>query len=233
MPDTLIPYSADRGKYLVFLGRISPEKRPDRAIEIALRAGIPLKLAAKVDTVDQEYFDAAVKPWLDHPLIEFLGEIDDARKSELLAGALALLFPIDWPEPFGLVMIEAMSAGTLVIAWRNGSVPEIVDPGVTGFIVQSIDEAVEALNQMSTLDRLNVRKRFKDRFTVDRMAKSYLMLYRRLADDARSSSRPPASAESRDGGLSCGLSRPRKRALSPVDLFEDDVAGSRENNQWP
>src|SRR6185312_15528874 len=111
------------------------------------------------------------------------------------------------------------------IAWRNGSVPEIVDPGVTGFIVQSIDEAVEALNQMSTLDRLNVRKRFKDRFTVDRMAKSYLMLYRRLADDARSSSRPPASADSRDGGLSCGLSRPRKRALSPVDLFEDDVAG--------
>jgi len=233
MPDTLIPYSADRGKYLVFLGRISPEKRPDRAIEIALRAGIPLKLAAKVDVVDQAYFDAAVKPWLDHPLIEFLGEIDDAQKGELLAGALALLFPIDWPEPFGLVMIEAMSAGTPVIAWRNGSVPEIVDPGVTGFIVQSIDEAVEALNQMSTLDRLNVRKRFKDRFTVDRMAKSYLMLYRRLADDARSSSRSPGSAESRDGDLSRGFSGPRKRALSPVDLFEDDVAGSRESKQWP
>jgi glycosyltransferase involved in cell wall biosynthesis len=233
MPDALIPYSADRGKYLVFLGRISPEKRPDRAIEIARRAGIPLKLAAKVDAVDQEYFDAAVKPWLDHPLIEFLGEIDDVQKSELLAGALALLFPIDWPEPFGLVMIEAMSAGTPVIAWHNGSVPEIVDPGVTGFIVQCIDEAVEALNRVGTLDRLNVRKRFKDRFTVDRMAKNYLMLYRRLADDARSSSRSPAFAESRDGDLSRGLSGPLNRALSPVDLFEDGVPGSHGNNQWP
>ena len=213
------------GKYLAFLGRISPEKRPDRAIEIALRAGIPLKLAAKVDAVDQEYFDAAVKPWLDHPLIEFLGEIDDSQKSELLAGALALLFPIDWPEPFGLVMIEAMSAGTPVIAWHNGSVPEIVDPGVTGFIVQCLDEALEALNRVATLDRLNVRKRFKDRFTVDRMAENYLMLYRRLADDARSSSRSPAFAELRDGDLSRGLSGPRKRALSPVDLFEDGVGG--------
>ena len=153
MPDALIPYSADRGKYLVFLGRISPEKRPDRAIDIALRAGIPLKLAAKVDTVDQEYFDAAVKPWLDHPLIEFLGEIDDAQKSELLAGALALLFLIEWPQPFGFVMIEAMSAGTPVIAWCNGSVPEIVDSGVTGFIVQCLDEALDALNRVITLDR--------------------------------------------------------------------------------
>jgi glycosyltransferase involved in cell wall biosynthesis len=227
MPDALIPYSADRGKYLAFLGRISREKRPDRAIEIALRAGIPLKLAAKVDAVDQEYFDAAVKPWLDHPLIEFLGEIDDAQKSELLAGALALLFPIDWPEPFGLVMIEAMSAGTPVIAWHNGSVPEIVDPGVTGFIVQCLDEALEALDQMAMLDRLNVRKRFKDRFTVGRMAENYLVLYRRLAGDARSSSRSPVFAESRDGDLSRGLSDPRKRTLSLVDLFEDGVAGVR------
>jgi glycosyltransferase involved in cell wall biosynthesis len=228
MPDALIPYSADRGKYLVFLGRISPEKRPDRAIEIAVRAGIPLKLAAKVDAVDQEYFDAAVKPWLDHPLIEFLGEIDDAQKSELLAGALALLFPIDWPEPFGLVMIEAMSAGTPVIAWRNGSVPEIVDPGVTGFIVQCLDEALEALNRVSTLDRLNVRKRFKDRFTVDRMAENYLVLYRRLADNARSSSRSRAFAGSRDRDLGHGLSGPRKGAVGPVDpLFEDGVADVR------
>ena len=198
-----------------------------RAIQIALRAGIPLKLAAKVDTVDQEYFDAAVKPWLDHPLIEFLGEIDDARKSEFLAGALALLFPIDWPEPFGLAMIEAMSAGTPVIAWHNGSVPEIVDPGVTGFIVQCLDEALEALNRVAALDRLNVRKRFKDRFTVEPMAENYLMLYRRIADDARSSSRSPAFAKSRDSDLSRGLSGPRKRALSPVDLFEDGVAGVR------
>jgi glycosyltransferase involved in cell wall biosynthesis len=228
MPDALVRYSADPGEYLAFLGRISPEKRPDRAIEIALRAGIPLKLAAKVDAVDQEYFDAAVKPWLGHPLIEFLGEIDDAQKSEFLAGALALLFPVDWPEPFGLAMIEAMSAGTPVIAWRNGSVPEIVDPGVTGFIVQSIDQAVEALNRVWTLDRLKVRKRFEDRFTVDRMAEHYLVLYWRLADDARSSSRSRAFAESRDRDLSRGLSGPRRRALSPVDpLLEDGVAGVR------
>jgi glycosyltransferase involved in cell wall biosynthesis len=225
MPDALIPYSADRGKYLVFLGRISPEKRPDRAIEIALRAGIPLKLAAKVDTVDQEYFDAAVKPWLDHPLIEFLGEIDDAQKSELLAGALALLFPIDWPEPFGLVMIEAMSAGTPVISWCNGSVPEIVDPGVTGFIVQCLDEALEALHRVSTLDRPNVRKRFEDRFTVERMAENYLTLYRRLAADARSSSRSPPFAESRDRDLRRGLSDSRMRALRPAGLFENGIAG--------
>ncbi len=228
MPDALIPYSGDHGKYLAFLGRISPEKRPDRAVAVALRAGIPLKLAAKVDAADQEYFDAAVKPWLDHPLIEFLGEIDDAQKSELLAGALALLFPIDWPEPFGLVMIEAMAAGTPVIAWRNGSVPEIVEPGVTGFIVQCLDEALEALNRVSTLDRLNVRKRFKDRFTVDRMAENYLVLYRRLADNARSSARSWAFAGSRERDLGHGLSGPRKGALGPVDpLFEDGVADVR------
>jgi len=160
-------------------------------------------------------------------LIEFLGEIDDARKSELLAGALALLFPIDWPEPFGLVMIEAMSAGTPVIAWCNGSVPEIVEPGVTGFIVQCLDEALEALHRVSTLDRLNVRKRFEDRFTVKRMAENYLMLYRRLADNARSSSRSPSFAESRDRNLRRGLSDPRMRGLSPVGLFENGIAGVR------
>ncbi len=227
MPDTLIPYSGAQGKYLVFLGRISPEKRPDRAIEIALRAGIPLKLAAKVDVVDQEYFDAAVKPLLDHPLIEFLGEIDDIQKGELLAGALALLFPIDWPEPFGLVMIEAMSAGTPVIAWRNGSVPEIVDPGVTGFIVQCVDEALEAVNQVSTLDRLKVRKRFNDRFTIGRMAETYLMLYRRLAEHARAPSRSSAFADSEGQDLKRGLSSPQTRALPAVDPFEGGVAEVR------
>jgi glycosyltransferase involved in cell wall biosynthesis len=182
MPGSLIPFSPSAGKYLAFLGRISPEKRPDRAIEIAIRAGIPLKLAAKVDWVDQQYFEATVKPWLDHPLIEFLGEVDDSQKREFLGGALALLFPIDWPEPFGLAMIEAMSAGTPVIAWRNGSVPEVVDVGVTGFIVESIDQAVEALERVSSLDRLNVRERFEQRFAVERMARDYLALYRRAAD---------------------------------------------------
>lgn len=184
MPGSLIPYSASGGEYLAFLGRISPEKRPDRAIEIAIRAGIPLKLAAKVDPVDQEYFEAAVRPWLDHPLIEFLGEVDDVQKRAFLGGARALLFPIDWPEPFGLAMIEAMAAGTPVIAWRNGSVPEVVDPGVTGFIVESIDQAVEALDRLSALDRLNVRRRFEHRFAVERMADDYLALYRQAADVA-------------------------------------------------
>ena len=140
--------------------------------------------------------------------------------------ALARKFLIEWPQPFGFVMIEAMSAGTPVIAWCNGSVPEIVNSGVTGFIVQCLDEALDALNRVITLDRLNVRKRFKDRFT-DRMAENYLMLYRRLGDDARSSSRSPAFAESTDGDLSRGLSGPRKRALSLVDLFEDGVGGVR------
>jgi glycosyltransferase involved in cell wall biosynthesis len=196
MPGSLIPYSASGGEYLAFLGRISPEKGPDRAIEIAIRAGIPLKLAAKVDPVDQQYFEAAVRPWLDHPLIEFLGEVDDVQKRAFLGGARALLFPIDWPEPFGLAMIEAMAAGTPVIAWRNGSVPEVVDPGVTGFIVESIDQAVEALDRVSALDRLNVRRRFEQRFAVERMAGDYLALYRRLADAA--DGRRIARAGSRD-----------------------------------
>jgi len=184
MPASLIGYSGGGGGYLAFLGRISPEKRPDRAIEIAIRAGIPLKLAAKVDVVDQAYFDAVIKPWLDHPLIEFLGEIDDTRKRRFLGEALALLFPIDWPEPFGLVMIEAMAAGTPVIAWANGSVPEIVDPDVTGFVVQDIDQAVEALKAIGGLDRLKVRRRFEQRFGVERMARDYVALYRRFADAA-------------------------------------------------
>jgi glycosyltransferase involved in cell wall biosynthesis len=184
MPASLVPYSASGGEYLVFLGRISPEKGPDRAIEIAIRAGIPLKLAAKVDLVDQQYFEAAIKPWLDHPLIEFLGEVDDAGKGALLGGARALLFPIDWPEPFGLVMIEAMAAGTPVIAWGRGSVPEVVEPDVTGFIVESIDQAVEALDRVSALGRLKVRKRFEERFAVERMAGNYLALYERLANAA-------------------------------------------------
>jgi len=184
MPGSLIPYSAGGGEYLAFLGRVSPEKGPDRAIEIAIRAGIPLKIAAKVDPVDQQYFDAAVRPWLDHPLIDFLGEVDDVQKRAFLGGARALLFPIRWPEPFGLAMIEAMAAGTPVIAWRNGSVPEVVDPGVTGFIVESIDQAVEALDRVSVLDRMNVRRRFEQRFAVERMADDYLALYRQAADVA-------------------------------------------------
>jgi glycosyltransferase involved in cell wall biosynthesis len=198
MPGSLIPYSEGRGGYLAFLGRISPEKRPDRAIEIAVRAGIPLKLAAKVDAVDQAYFDAVIKPWLGHPLIEFLGEIDDVRKRAFLGEARALLFPIDWPEPFGLAMIEAMAAGTPVVAWRNGSAPEIVDPGVTGFIVESIEQALEALSRTSKLERRRVRARFEQRFGVERMARDYATLYERLARDADQGSAAPANDRNHD-----------------------------------
>lgn len=179
LPPTVCPF-AGGGNYLAFLGRISPEKRPDRAIEIAKAAGIPLKIAAKVDKVDQAYFDEVIRPLLDHPLIEFVGEINEREKSAFLGGALALLFPIDWPEPFGLVAIESMSAGTPVIAWRNGSIPELVEDGVTGYIVTSIDEAVTAVRDVQDLSRAVVRARFEQRFTASHMADSYLAAYRQL-----------------------------------------------------
>jgi glycosyltransferase involved in cell wall biosynthesis len=137
LPSNFCPFKRDGGNYLAFLGRIAPEKRPDRAIEIAKKTLIPIKIAAKVDPVDQDYFDQVIKPLIEHPLVEFIGEINDREKRDFLGGALGLLFPIDWPEPFGLVMIEAMSAGTPVIAWRNGSVPEVVEDGITGIVVDS------------------------------------------------------------------------------------------------
>jgi glycosyltransferase involved in cell wall biosynthesis len=174
------PFDSKGGSYLAFLGRIAPEKRPDRAIEIAKRAGIRLKLAAKVDAVDLEYFETEIEPLLDHPLVEFIGEIDETQKCEFLGMARALLFPIDWPEPFGLVMIEAMSAGTPVIAWRNGSVPEVVTEGVSGRIVDSIESAVEAVQQAACMDRRKVRAEFESRFTAAQMARAYVAAYRSL-----------------------------------------------------
>jgi glycosyltransferase involved in cell wall biosynthesis len=168
------------GDYVAFLGRISPEKRPDRAIMIARAMGIPIKIAAKVDKVDEAYFRTTVEPLLDQPGVEFIGEIDEFGKSEFLGNARALLFPIDWPEPFGLSMIEAMACGTPVLAFRCGSVPEIVDPGVTGLIVDTMEEAVSTLPQVLALDRHAVRRRFEERFSVTRMAKNYLHLYRSL-----------------------------------------------------
>ena len=166
--------------YLAFLGRISPEKGPDRAIAIAKRAGLPLKIAAKVDAVDAEYFHTVIEPLLDHPLIEFLGEIGDGEKSAFLGNAQALLFPIAWPEPFGLVMIEAMACGTPVIAWQCGSVREIVDHGETGFIVTTEDEALAAVRRLPLIDRRGVRAQFERRFTASVMARNYLKLYWRL-----------------------------------------------------
>lgn len=170
---------AERG-YLAFLGRIAPEKRVDRAIRIARKAGLPLKIAAKVDNADRAYFAAVVEPMLADPSVEFVGEIGDSEKSAFFAGAVALLFPIDWPEPFGLVMIEAMACGTPVVAWPCGAVREVVEDGLTGYIVQSEDEAAVALGQVGRLDRALIRRQFDRRFSADVMTRRYVELYRRL-----------------------------------------------------
>jgi glycosyltransferase involved in cell wall biosynthesis len=167
--------------YLAFLGRISPEKRPDRAIAIAKAAGKRLKIAAKVDPVDRTYFEDQIEPLLDFDQVEFVGEIGDAQKSAFLGGADALLFPIDWPEPFGLVMIEAMACGTPVIAYDCGSAPEVVEDGLTGFIVHDLAEAVDAVGRARRLDRAAIRARFEERFSAIAMAERYIQLYGRLA----------------------------------------------------
>jgi len=179
VPPDLYRYASAGNGYLAFIGRISPEKRPDRAIEIAKRAGRPLRIAAKVDSVDQAYFEEKIEPLLHHPLIEFVGEIGDERKSEFLGGADALLFPIDWPEPFGLVMIEAMACGTPVVAFDCGSVREVVEPGLTGFVVGDIEEALAALDRVQALSRPAIRRRFEERFSAAAMAGRYLELYPR------------------------------------------------------
>ena len=177
LPTKLYEFSPQSRGYLAFLGRMSPEKRPDRAIEIARALGIPLKMAAKVDLADKQYFQEVIQPMLDHPLIEFVGEIGDDRKSEFLGGAAALLFPIDWPEPFGLVMIEAMACGTPVVAWRCGSTPEVIEPGETGRLVESMEEALAAVLDVIALDRAAIRARFELRFSAQAMARRYVALY--------------------------------------------------------
>ncbi len=181
IPEDLYRFnSAPAGGYLAFLGRISPEKRPDRAIEIAKRAGIPLKIAAKIDSADRTYYQDVIKPLLCDPMVEYVGEIGEKEKSQFLGNARALLFPIDWPEPFGLVMIEAMACGTPVIAWNCGSVPEVLEDGVTGRIVSSENEAVAAIEQVASLNRFRIRHIFEQRFSSVTMANNYLSLYRRL-----------------------------------------------------
>jgi len=169
------------GKYLAFLGRTSPEKGLDRAIEIAQRAGMPLKIAAKIDKTDQEYFDSCIRPLLNSSDIEFLGEIGYPEKNAFLGEAAALLFPIAWPEPFGIVMIEAMACGTPVIAYPFGSVPEVVKHGVSGYIVLDFESAVDAVKKLGKLDRKKVRRHFEQHFTATRMAEDYLEIYERLA----------------------------------------------------
>ena len=185
LPQNLLSKGDGRGGYLAFLGRVSPEKAPDAAIRIAARAGIPLKIAAKVDRVDREYFKTTVEPLLGQADVEFIGEIRENQKQEFLGNAAGLLFPIAWREPFGLVMIEAMACGTPVIAFENGSVPEVLEDAVTGFIVHSEDQAVEAVRRIGTLDRARIRGEFERRFTAQRMAQNYLKLYERLVQARR------------------------------------------------
>jgi glycosyltransferase involved in cell wall biosynthesis len=196
LPEKLLMPQSVNPSYLAVLGRIAPEKGVDRAIRIALRCGIPLKIAAKVDRADQEYYDELIKPLIESsPLIDYIGEIGDHEKSNFLSGAIGLLLPIDWPEPFGLVMIESMACGTPVIAFNRGSVPEIIDEGLTGFIVEDEISAVAAVGRLSTLSRAAVRKQFETRFTARRMALDYLATYRGLMEAAAPRIKLVSSAE--------------------------------------
>jgi glycosyltransferase involved in cell wall biosynthesis len=183
LPNDLFMFQPNQGKYLAFLGRISPEKRVDRAIEIAKRVSMPLKIAAKVDRADRRYFKREIEPLLSQSHVEWVGEISDQKKNEFLGNAYALLFPIDWPEPFGLVMIEAMACGTPVIAYDRGSVPEVMEDGVTGFIVQDLDDAAKAVDRVSSLSRSRCRDVFERRFAASRMASDYVDVYKGLIDN--------------------------------------------------
>jgi glycosyltransferase involved in cell wall biosynthesis len=186
LPPDLLKLSERPEGYLAFLGRIAPEKGPDVAIRVAHAAKLPLRIAAKLPRAENRYFNATIKPLLDQDNVEFVGEVNDRQKQAFLGNAAALLFPIDWPEPFGLVMIEAMATGTPVIAWSRGSVPEVVEDGVTGFIVQSEEEAVAAIGQIRNLDRRHIRERFDERFTARRMAEEYVASYRTLTSTSQS-----------------------------------------------
>jgi glycosyltransferase involved in cell wall biosynthesis len=205
LPRNLLKFSPQSDKYLAFLGRMSPEKRPDLAIEVARRAGVPLKIAAKVDRTDRDYFDNVIKPMLSTSGIEFVGEINEAAKQQFLGGALALLFPVDWPEPFGLVMIEALACGTPVIARPCGSVPEVLRHGVTGFIGSSVEDLVAAVHQIGNISRQKCRDEFETRFTAEVMAANYERVYHLLAGAdwkirraaARSKRRPADAALAR------------------------------------
>jgi glycosyltransferase involved in cell wall biosynthesis len=183
LPAPASPPGSGSGGYLAFLGRIAREKRVDRAIQIATEAGVPLKIAAKVDPSDREYYESEIKPLLSHPLVEYVGEISEAEKARFLGEAYAQLFPIDWPEPFGLCMIEAMACGTPTIAFRNGSVPEVLVNGVTGFIVDDVADAIEAVPYVSELSRAVCRQEFERRFSASRMAQDYLTIYETLISD--------------------------------------------------
>jgi glycosyltransferase involved in cell wall biosynthesis len=214
LPSELLPFQPKPDGYLAFLGRIAPEKGPDRAIEIAAQSGMPLKIAAKVDRVDQAYWEEKICPMIQvHPSVQFIGEIDEGDKAGFLGAAVALLFPIDWPEPFGLVMIEAMSCGTPVIAYRRGSVPEIVEDGLSGFVVETVEEAIAAVQQIASLDRAEVRAYFERRFTVERMARDYVAMYQNLL----SLRGRPASSDALAGALA-------GQTMQPSPLVLDEAA---------
>jgi len=185
LPLGLLEFQPSPGTYLAFVGRVSPEKRVDRAIAIATACGMPLRIAAKVDPADRDYFEREIRPLLDNPLVDFVGEIGEGQKSDFIGQAKALLFPIDWPEPFGLVMVEALACGVPVIAFRGGSVAEVVDDGVTGLIVESIEEAIGAVRRIDFLDRRACRAAFDRRFGVARMGADYLQVYEQLVGQAR------------------------------------------------
>ncbi|HET9845733.1 MAG TPA: glycosyltransferase family 4 protein [Nitrospira sp.] len=183
LPSGMYRLHSEPGKYLAFLGRIAPEKCPDQAIELAKRVGMPLRIAAKVDPADRAYFERVVEPLLDHPLIEFVGEVNDRQKDDFIGNAHALVCPYDWPEPFGLVLIEAMACGTPVLAYRRGSIPEVIEHGVTGLVSDSLDEMTRQVEAIPTIDRRRCREVFDQRFTVERMVQSYVQVYEQMIND--------------------------------------------------
>jgi glycosyltransferase involved in cell wall biosynthesis len=234
LPQDLYAFQPKTGKYLAFLGRIAAEKRPDRAIRIAQRAGLPLKIAAKVDPADRAYYQDQIKPMIDQAgsSVEFIGEVGEKEKNEFLGNALALLFPIDWPEPFGLVMIEAMACGTPVIAYRNGSVPEVMVDGVTGFVVDNLNQAVQAVERVPGLSRAGCRRAFEERFTVPRMARDYVRIYEAVVSQgprgADGSARPARSASRVLASRVRARSEPRRlEPRADTSRTGDPVANAR------
>jgi glycosyltransferase involved in cell wall biosynthesis len=184
LPESLYTPKQEHGEYLAFIGRISPEKRVDRAIEVANRVGMPIKIAAKIDAADREYYEANIRHLMDDPLVEYLGEISQHEKTEFLGNAYALMFLVDWQEPFGLVLTEAMACGTPVIACRMGSVPEVIEDGINGYLVDSMEEAVEAVRRIPALDRRLIRKVFEGRFSARRMCNDYVTIYQKVRASA-------------------------------------------------
>lgn len=183
LPSNLYTAHAEPGRYLAFLGRISPEKCPDQAIELAKRVGMPLRIAAKVDPADRAYFERVVEPLLDHPLIEFVGEVTDAQKNDFIGNAHALVCPYDWPEPFGLVLIEAMACGTPVLAYRRGSIPEVIDHGITGLVSENLAEMTKQVEGIPLIDRRRCRQVFEERFTAERMVQNYMQVYHQMLNE--------------------------------------------------